>query len=46
MYQIALQDLSSKLYLCHYKGDLPTAAHRGDFIAVSPCESIIEVSTH
>ena len=40
-----MQDLSSKLYLCHYKtpfypakGNLPTAAHRGDCIAVSPCE--------
>lgn len=44
-HRTALQDLSSKLYPCHYKtvfrtaeGDLPTALHRGDFIAVSLCE--------
>ena len=45
VYRPALQELSRKLYLCHYKtpfrpskGDLPTATHRGDYIAVSPCE--------
>ena len=44
-HRTALQDLSSKLYLCHYKTPFRPEKvtcrllpHRSDFIAVSPCE--------
>ena len=35
-----MQDLLSKLCFCHYKSDLPTAARRSDFIAVSLRERV------